>query len=155
MQRRTNRHRIVARLLQARAPRGVTHRQVHTQMREAEAPQACHFYWCERRTVARGAKTDRTSTNFYRNLAKALRDGATVTEAITHDHLNEREAYTIEKRLIEELYLQNPEQLSNTVDDRFIGITWKEFKQNRQQAMERSRAYVEQFRLRMKTNVNN
>jgi hypothetical protein len=44
------------------------------------------------------AKTDRTSTQFYRKLAEAMRHGATITEEIMIDGLTDREAYRIEKQ---------------------------------------------------------
>jgi ligand-binding sensor domain-containing protein len=47
------------------------------------------------------------------------------------DGLTDQEAYRIEKQKIEELHKQNRGQLWNTIDERFIGITWKEYKQKR------------------------
>ena len=81
---------------------------------------------------ALGANTDCTATNFYRKLAEAMRHGATITEEIMVDGLTDREAYRIEKQKIEELHKHNRGQLWNTIDERFIGITWKEYKQKRQ-----------------------
>ena len=75
------------------------------------------------RRRARGANTDATSTKFYRLLAEAIREGAVVTEEITHPGLTNGEAYRIEKQLIEQMYAQNPDHLWNSVDERFFGIT--------------------------------
>jgi hypothetical protein len=72
---------------------------------------------------ARGANTDATSTKFYRLLAEAIREGAVVTEEITHSNLTNTESYRIEKQLIEQMYAQNPDHLWNSVDERFFGIT--------------------------------
>jgi hypothetical protein len=78
-----------------------------------------------------GANTNATTTKFYRNLAEALRRRATITEKILRNRLTDKEAYRIEKQQIEELYKQNRDQLWNSVDERFIGISWKEFKMGR------------------------
>src|SRR6476620_10314007 len=78
------------------------------------------------RRRARGANTDATSTKFYRLLAEAIRRGAVVTEEITHSGLTSTEAYRIEKQLIDQMYVQDPNHLWNSVNERFIGITFKE-----------------------------
>jgi hypothetical protein len=75
------------------------------------------------------AKTDRTSTQFYRKLAEAMRHGATITEEIMINGLTDREAYRIEKQKIEQLHKQNRGQLWNSIDERFVGINREEFKQ--------------------------
>ena len=62
---------------------------------------------------ARGAKTDRTSTKFYRKLAEAMRRGAAIREEIRR-------------------------QLWNTIDERMLGTTWKEYKRRRQFLLARS-----------------
>ena len=87
-----------------------------------------------RRTL--GAKTDRTTTNFYRKLAEAMRHGATITEEIMVDGLTDQEAYRVEKQKIEQLHKQNGGQLWNTIDERFVGITWAEFKRKRSENIE-------------------
>jgi hypothetical protein len=61
-----------------------------------------HFHVIEARRMnsrrARGANTGCTATNFYRKLAEAMRDGATITEEIMVSGLTNREAYRIENR---------------------------------------------------------
>ena len=69
-----------------------------------------------------------SATKFYRKLAEAMRHGATITEEIMLNGLTNEEAYRIEKQKIEEFHKQNRDQLWNTIDERLIGITWKEFK---------------------------
>ena len=56
-----------------------------------------------------------------------MRRGAEVTEETTHSGLAIIEAYRIEKQLIEQMYLQNPDHLWNSVDERFFGITWADY----------------------------
>ena len=94
-----------------------------------------HFHVIEAQRInrrrARGANTDVTSTTFYRKLAAALRRGATIRDAVLVNHLTEREAYRLEKEKIERLYTRKPSQLWNSVDERFIGITWKDFQEQR------------------------
>ena len=94
-----------------------------------------HFHAIEARRInsrrARGANTDGTTTNFYRKLAEAVRHGASITEEIMIDGLTDQEAYRIEKQKIEELHKQNRGLLWNTIDERFIGISWQEYKQKR------------------------
>jgi hypothetical protein len=85
------------------------------------------------RRRARGANTDRTATNFYRKLAEAMRHGATISEEMMLDGLTNQEAYRIEKQKIEELHKQKRGQLWNTIDERFIGITWEEFKRKQRE----------------------
>ena len=74
-----------------------------------------HFHVIEARRInsrrALGAKTDRTTTNFYRKLAEAMRHGATITEEIMVDGLTDQEAYRVEKQKIEQLHKQNRGQL--------------------------------------------
>jgi hypothetical protein len=99
-----------------------------------------HFHVIEARRInsrrALGAKTDRTTTNFYRKLAEAMRHGATITEEIMVDGLTDQEAYRVEKQKIEQLHKQNRGQLWNTIDERFVGITWAEFKRKRSENIE-------------------
>ena len=99
-----------------------------------------HFHVIEARRInsrrALGAKTDRTTTNFYRKLAEAMRHGATITEEIMVDGLTDQEAYRVEKQKIEQLHKQNCGQLWNTIDERFVGITWAEFKRKRSENIE-------------------
>jgi hypothetical protein len=90
------------------------------------------------RRRAHGAKTDRTSTNFYRKLAEAMRGGATITEQITDPGLSELEAYKIERMKIEAMHQRNPGQLWNTIDERFIGIAWEEFQRQRGRVLRQS-----------------
>jgi hypothetical protein len=96
-----------------------------------------HFHAIEARRInnrrALGANTDRTSTNFYRKFAEAMRHGATITEEIMIDGLTEREAYRIEKQKIEELQKDDRGQLWNTIDERLTGITWEEYKRKRRE----------------------
>jgi hypothetical protein len=96
-----------------------------------------HFHAIEARRInsrrARGANTDSTATNFYRKLAEAMRHGATITEEIMVDGLANVEAYRLEKQKIEEVHKENRDQLWNTIDERLIGITWKEFKRKQKE----------------------
>jgi hypothetical protein len=75
---------------------------------------------------ARGAKTDQTSTRFYRKLAEAMRRGAAIREEIVLSGLTNKAAYRLEKQKIEELYKLDRRQLWNTIDERMLGTTWKE-----------------------------
>jgi hypothetical protein len=87
---------------------------------------------------ARGAKTDQTSTKFYRKLAEAMRRGAAIREAIVLSGLTNKAAYRLEKQKIEELHKLDRRQLWNTIDERMIGTTWKEYKRRRQFLLARS-----------------
>jgi len=91
-----------------------------------------HFHVIEARRInsrrARGANTDRTTTKFYRKLAEAMRHGAIITEKIMLNGLTNQGAYRVEKQKIEELHQHERDQLWNTIDERLIGVTWKEFK---------------------------
>jgi hypothetical protein len=102
-----------------------------------------HFHVIEAQRIngrrVRGAKTDRTSTNFYRKLAEAMRRGATIREEIVLSGLTNKAAYRFEKQRIEQLYKQDRSQLWNTVDETMLGTTWKEYKRRRQLALARSR----------------
>jgi hypothetical protein len=79
-----------------------------------------------------GAKTDRTSTKFYRKLAEAMRRGAAIREEIVLRGLTNKAAYRLEKQKIEELYKRDQGQLWNTIDERMLGTTWKDYKRKRQ-----------------------
>jgi hypothetical protein len=61
-----------------------------------------HFHVIEAQRIngrrVRGAKTDRTSTNFYRKLAEAMRRGATIREEIVLSGLTNKAAYRFEKQ---------------------------------------------------------
>jgi hypothetical protein len=87
---------------------------------------------------ARGAKTDQTSTRFYRKLAEAMRRGAAIREEIVLSGLTNKAAYRLEKQKIEELYKLDRRQLWNTIDERMLGTTWKEYKRRRQFLLARS-----------------
>src|SRR5256886_12835071 len=90
-----------------------------------------HFHVIEARRInsrrARGANTDRTATKFYRKLAEAMRHGATITEKLMFDGLTNQRAHRIEKQKIEELHKQQRDQLWNTIDERLIAVTRKNF----------------------------
>lgn len=87
---------------------------------------------------ARGAKTDQTGTRFYRKLAEAMRRGAAIREEIVLSGLTNKAAYRLEKQKIEELYKLDRRQLWNTIDERMLGTTWKEYKRRRQFLLDRS-----------------
>jgi hypothetical protein len=102
-----------------------------------------HFHGIEAQRIngrrARGAKTDRTSTKFYRKLAEAMRRGATIREEMVQTGLTNKAAYRFEKQRIEQLYKQDRSQLWNTVDETTFGTTWKAYKRRRQLLLARSR----------------
>jgi hypothetical protein len=77
---------------------------------------------------ARGANTDATCSKFYRKLAEAMRLGAVIKAKILIADLTNKGAYRIEKRKIEDLHTQDRTQLWNTIDERFIEISWTEYK---------------------------
>jgi hypothetical protein len=88
--------------------------------------QRMHYHVIEAERInrrrARGAKTDRTCTMFYRNLAEALRNAERVVTQVLYSDLDNDEAYAVEKSLIEDLHLRKRGQLWNSVDDRFVGV---------------------------------
>ena len=98
-----------------------------------------HFHVIEARRInsrrALGAKTDRTTTNFYRKLAEAMRHGATITEEIMVDGLPTRRLIGLRNR-------RSSNSISRIVvncgmiDERFVGITWAEFKRKRSENIE-------------------
>jgi hypothetical protein len=47
------------------------------------------------------------------------------------DGLTNQEAYRNEKQKIEEPHKQNRDQLSNTIDESLVGITWEEYKRKK------------------------
>ncbi len=105
-----------------------------------------NFHVIEARRInsrrTRGANTDRTATKFYRKLAEAMRNGATITEEIMLNGLTNEGAYRIEKQKIEELHKQQRGQLWNTIDERLIGVTWEEFKRKQaEESFQRRRDY--------------
>jgi hypothetical protein len=113
-----------------------------------------HFHAIEARRIngrrALGANTDRTTTNFYRKLAEAMRHGATITEEIMVEGLTDREAYRIEKQKIEELHKQNRGQLWNTIDERLVATTWQEYKRKRRGDIARlTRLFDKRYRERV------
>jgi hypothetical protein len=68
-----------------------------------------------------------TARVHYRRLAEALRNGSDITEKITDKGLGEREAYRLEKQKIEALHKRRPGQLWNSIDERFVGMTWQDY----------------------------
>jgi hypothetical protein len=102
-----------------------------------------HFHVIEAQRIngrrARGAKTDRTSTKFYRKLAETVRRGATIRAEMVLNGLTNTAAYRFEKQRIEGLYRQDRSQLWNTVDETTFGTTWKAYKRGRQLLLARSR----------------
>jgi hypothetical protein len=67
-----------------------------------------------------------------------MRRGAAIREEIVLSGLTNKAAYRLEKQKIEELHKLDRRQLWNTIDERMIGTTWKEYKRRRQFLLARS-----------------
>jgi hypothetical protein len=79
-----------------------------------------HMIEAKRTDKRCGVNTDHLSPYFHRKLVEAIRSGSDVTEKIIISDLTDEEAYRIEEQMIGEWHKHNPDQLWNTIDERFL-----------------------------------